>query len=98
MTIEIELTERFRRFIEERVAAGEYRDAGEVIQAGLRLLEEARQLHELKVERLRAALAQGIEQLDRGEGAEIPLDDIDRYFEERERNALALQRAHAAAE
>lgn len=98
MTIEIELTERFRRFIEERVAAGEYRDAGEVVQAALRLLEEARQLHELKVERLRAALMQGVEQLDRGEGAEIPLEDIDRYFDERERNALALQRAHAAAE
>lgn len=98
MTIELDLTDRFQRFIEEQVAAGEYRDAGEVVQAALRLLQERQALHELKVERLRAALAQGVDQLDRGEGREIALDELDEYLDEREANAVALLRARTAAE
>lgn len=51
----ITLGNHFDSFIGERVAAGRYGSASEVVRAGLRLLEE----HETQVQTLRAALAKG---------------------------------------
>lgn len=97
-TKDVELTEHFERFIAERVASGEYRDAGEVIRDALRLLERQRLFYERKLDRLKAAVHLGFEQIDRGEHDEIDLADLDRWFDEAEEEALARGRAPDAAE
>ena len=51
----VSLGDHFASFIDERLGSGRYSSASDVVRAGLRLLEE----HEDKVDRLRAALAQG---------------------------------------
>ncbi len=54
-------------FIREEVASGRYASASEVIRAGLRELEERKQ----KLEKLRAHLAEGSQQVQRREFAEM---------------------------
>ena len=61
----VTLSPQLEALIQGKVASGRYSDANEVISEALELLEE----HE-STERLRAALAIGFEQLERGE--EIP--------------------------
>jgi antitoxin ParD1/3/4 len=52
---DVRVTDYFAEFIERQVAQGRYESATDVVNAGLRLLEE----HEAKVEALRAALIEG---------------------------------------
>jgi antitoxin ParD1/3/4 len=80
MARDVKLTERMERFIAERVAAGDYADADEAIRAGLRLLEREQRLYERKLERLKAAVQLGFDQIDRGEYRDI--EDIEAYFDE----------------
>lgn len=58
----VTLTPQLEAKIRERVESGRYRDASEVVQEALRLLEEREQL-----EHLRSLLGVGLEQLSRGE-------------------------------
>lgn len=53
----ISLGEHFVEFIDARVKTGRYGSAGEVVQAGLRLLEK----HEARVDALQSALVAGEE-------------------------------------
>lgn len=57
---EVHLSEQDRRFIEEQVGAGNYKDAEEVIAAGLRLLGS-------ETEMLRQMIADADAQFERGE-------------------------------
>lgn len=54
-TISVTVGDRFSRFISEQVRAGRYGSAGDVVEAGLRMLEE----HEAKVKALQDALTEG---------------------------------------
>ena len=49
------LGEHFATFVDAQLASGRFASTSEVVRAGLRLLEE----HELKLETLRNALAEG---------------------------------------
>ena len=53
----VSLGSYFDRFVESRISAGRYKNASEVIRAGLRLLEE----EENKMTALRNAIKDGIE-------------------------------------
>jgi len=53
----ISLGNHFEDFVDEKVAAGRFKNASEVIRAGLRLLEE----EEAKVVTLKKAIAEGID-------------------------------------
>ncbi|MDE1159445.1 MAG: type II toxin-antitoxin system ParD family antitoxin [Neorhizobium sp.] len=64
----IALDSHFARFIERQVTSGQYETANDVVQAGLRLLEE----HQHKVAALEAALIEG--ELS---GAAEPFDNDD---------------------
>ncbi len=52
----VSLGNHFESFIESRITEGRYKNASEVIRAGLRLLEE----EENKVQALRMAIQEGI--------------------------------------
>lgn len=66
-TRNITLTEHYDRFIAEQVGSGRYKDASEVLRAGLRLLEQETQASEQKLKMLRELAAEGFRELDQGD-------------------------------
>ena len=78
------LTPHFERFIEHLVGAGRYKNASDVMQAGLRALER----EEADLAELLARIAVGLDQLDRGEGlAGSPREIVEAAFERGMRKA-----------
>lgn len=63
----INLTPELERLVDEKVASGLYNNRSEVVREALRLLVEQDRLREAHLEHLRAALAEGLAQADRGE-------------------------------
>ena len=57
----VSLGNYFAMFVEERIAQGRYKNASEVIRAGLRLLEEEERAEEAKLQALRAAIQEGLD-------------------------------------
>jgi len=65
---EIKLTDHFEHFVTKLVDAGKYTNASEVMQAGLRLLEEQSRVDEQKLALLKKLAAEGFGELDQGLG------------------------------
>lgn len=61
------LPPELEQFIHSQVESGKYDSAADVIQAGIRLLEERDRLYKGRFEELRQEVLTGVEQLDRGE-------------------------------
>jgi antitoxin ParD1/3/4 len=78
-TLSVDLTETLDRFVEDRVASGQFRDASEVVGAGLTLLKKRAEREQRKLERLRAAIQVGIDEIERGEGEVI--EDLEAWFD-----------------
>ena len=70
-TRNINLTEHYDRFVEQQVRAGRYKNASEVLRAGLRLLEQEAQTREQKLALLRKLAAEGFDALDQGGGLTV---------------------------
>lgn len=51
--------------------AGRYRNASEVLRAGLRLVEQQTQIEDQKLEALRKLAAEGFRELDQGQGSTL---------------------------
>ena len=60
----VTLGNHFSDFIKSKISQGRFDNASEAVRAGLRLLE----VEETKLEVLRAKLAEGEAQLDKGQG------------------------------
>lgn len=80
----ISLTPELNRFLEEKVKSGMYHSQSEVICAGLRLLKERDQLHEMRLAELREEVAVGLEQARRGEL--LSGEEVFKELEERSRS------------
>ena len=63
----LSLTPELESFVNDKVEAGLYQTASEVVRDGLRLLKEREQVHEARLSELRKDIALGIEQADNGE-------------------------------
>jgi antitoxin ParD1/3/4 len=70
-TRNINLTDHFDGFIEEEISAGRYRNASEVMRAGLRLLEQTTREEREKLALLRSLATDAFGQLDQGQGIEL---------------------------
>ncbi|MDX1964717.1 MAG: type II toxin-antitoxin system ParD family antitoxin [Pirellulales bacterium] len=64
----IELTKRWEDFVDEQVRSGRYMNAGEVLRAGLRLLEIRTNEEAEKLAILKKMTEAGFAELDQGEG------------------------------
>ena len=72
-TRNINLTEHFDRFVEKQVSRGQFRNASEVMRAGLHLLEQRIREDDQKLALLRSRASKGFAQLDQGQG--LAIDD-----------------------
>ena len=70
-TRNINLTEHFDRFVEELVRAGRYKNANEVLGAGLRLLEQQTLTEQEKLKLLKKLAADSFQSLDQGQGLSL---------------------------
>lgn len=70
-TRNINLTEHYDRFVAGQVDAGKYKNASEVLRAGLRLLEQQTQSETERLALLRKLAAAGFRSLDQGQGLSI---------------------------
>jgi antitoxin ParD1/3/4 len=65
-------TEHYSQFVDHLVASGKYKNASEVLRAGLRLLEQSTAEEEQKLALLRRLAAEGFQQIDQGQGIDLP--------------------------
>lgn len=79
----INLTDHYDGYVAKALASGKYKNASEVIRAGLRLLERQEAEDAAKIEALRASVRDGIQAYERGEyvAMETP-GDIDSFFDD----------------
>ena len=91
LTQQMDLTERHAGFIRRLIDEGAYSDANEVIRAGLRLLEMEEEAHQVRLERLRAALQEGWDDYEAGRyialNSEEEIEAYRRSIRERGRQA-----------
>ncbi|MFP4009763.1 MAG: type II toxin-antitoxin system ParD family antitoxin [Spirulinaceae cyanobacterium] len=65
--MKISLTSERQQWVEDKVQSGRYQSVSEVIEEGLRLLEERDRVYQNRLAELQAQIDVGIQQLDRGE-------------------------------
>lgn len=85
-TRNINLTDRYDAFLVRQIESGRFKNASEVVRAGLYLLERQEQVEEAKLEALRRDARAGEDAYARGDYT--PIEDesaLDRFFEERGR-------------
>jgi antitoxin ParD1/3/4 len=70
-TRNVNLTDHYHHFVERLIASGRYKNASEVMRAGLRLLEQQGREDEQKLAALRGLAAEAFDALDRGAGIAI---------------------------
>ena len=66
-TRNVNLTEHFDRFIEAGITSGRFSNASEVVREGLRLREQREQEDKARLEWLRAAVKEGIDDIECGD-------------------------------
>ncbi len=66
-SLNVSLTPELDQFVQDRVTSGRYQTASEVIRDGLRLLEQQERDRDAALEALKAKLARGSAEADRGE-------------------------------
>ena len=94
-TRNVNLTDRFDRFIEVGVASGRFSNASEMVREGLRLLEQREQENQAKLEWLRSAVQEGIDDIKRGDYTALRSNEELEEFIDRihtESSAAAVER------
>ena len=67
-TRNVNLTEHYDSFVQEQIASGRYKNASEVMRAGLRLLESQSTEEIERLQLLRSLSAEGFDAIDQGQG------------------------------
>lgn len=79
-TRNVNLSDQQARFIRRRIEKGRYRNASEVVRAGLRLLEQQEHLDNLKLDTLRRLAREAFNEIDRGEFEAVATNGIDEFI------------------
>ena len=72
----VSLTTRLEKIVNQKVTSGLYHSASEVIRAGLRLLEEQDEIRQRRLKELRHEIALGLEEARRGESKPLDMSAI----------------------
>jgi antitoxin ParD1/3/4 len=80
-TRNISLTPEQDAFVDEVVKSGDYQNASEAVRDALRTLQQRRREDALKLERLRALIDEGIDDLEHGRFDEVSDSELEAYFE-----------------
>lgn len=79
----INLTRHYDDYVAQALASGRYKNASEVVRAGLRLLETQEAEDAAKLEALRAAVQEGENDYAQGRYHTMATpEDVDTYFDE----------------
>ena len=81
----VSLTADLEEYVKTKIQSGQFNSPGEIVRAGLQLLQEQDALRQIKLEQLRKDIAVGIEAADRGEL--ISSEDVFRELYQRNREA-----------
>lgn len=87
MAVHVALTPQQEEQIAKLVEDGVYKDATEAVGDGLRRITRDRQIEADKLEALRAAVAQGLDDLDAGRYVDVSDADLDEFIASRGRAA-----------
>jgi antitoxin ParD1/3/4 len=79
-TRNINLTDHYDQFVADQINVGRYKNASEVLRAGLRLLEQQEKEDEEKLAVLRGLAADGFQSLDCGRGITLGGDQQLAHF------------------
>ena len=79
---EISLAPEHDAFLDQMLQAGDYSNASEAVGDALRELRRRRELENLRLEKLRVTVQQGVAALDRGAFTEIADEELDAYLDE----------------
>ena len=85
----VNLTPELEELVQQKVKSGLYNNQSEVVREALRLFAQQDQIREAHLTRLRSALAEGLEQADRGElldGKQV-VDEMREMLRERAESA-----------
>ena len=75
-SMNVSLTPELKRLVDERVDAGRYASASEVVREALRLLDDRDTLAAARLEAIRSKVALGLESLDAGRFSDSSAEDI----------------------
>jgi antitoxin ParD1/3/4 len=79
-TRSVTLTEHYDKFVSDQIASGKFRNASEVLRAGLTLLEQQMQENQEKLALLRSLVKEAQVEIEQGKGIRITtrkqLDDL----------------------
>ena len=87
----VSISRDLEQYVQEKVKSGRYPSASEVIDEGLRLLKKRDEAEHKKHEELRAEIAIGIEQADRGQVSTFNEETL-KEIEAEGRNEVATDR------
>ena len=74
--ITVALPADLEEYVNAKVQSGQFNSSGEIIRAGIQLLQEQDMLRQIKLEQLSKDIAIGIEAADRGEVAPLDVEAI----------------------
>jgi len=85
----VSLTQELEEIVKRKVASGLYNNASEVIREALRFMENNEELiYQMKLDRLRAKLAEGERDMEEGRFTELSHEEIGPFFAKVKEQAL----------
>jgi antitoxin ParD1/3/4 len=75
------IPKEYEGFVEEQITQGEYHSAEEVVNDGLRVLQELKR----REAEFRQEVQKGVDQLNRGEGLRFDKEGLRQFFDELQR-------------